>query len=158
MPSSSTVANPAAAGRWCRPCASARGSPIALAWAAYVAGEVRLETDPQRAIELLDDAIAASAEVGERMVAGVATVSALTLRSRLDPEGSDLTGYRDLLEHWRRVGAWTLQWTTLRNLVEVFAHRDEEVAAARLLGASEASATASPSYGAEATRLGRAAP
>lgn len=133
------------------------GSPLALAWAAYGAGEVRLETEPRRALALLDRAVGASREVGERMVAGVAALSALTLRSRLGELDADLSGYRDLIEHWRQVGAWTLQWTTLRNLVEVLARRGEEVAAARLLGASEVSPTASLTYGAEAQRLERTA-
>ena len=137
--------------------AAACGSPIAVAWAAYTAGEIRLETDPQRALELLDEAVIAANEVGERMVAGVAAVSSLTLRSRLGLLGSDLSGYGDLLEHWRHVGAWTPQWTTLRNLIEVLARRGEEVVAARLFGASEISTRASRSYGVEAQRLERTA-
>jgi hypothetical protein len=91
------------------------------------------------------------------MVAGVAALSALTLRSRRDEVGPGPGGYRDLIEHWRRVGAWTLQWTTLRNLIEMLAGRGEEVAAARLLRSSQSSPTASPTYGAEAARLAHAA-
>lgn len=137
--------------------ATASGSSLALAWAAYVAGEVRLEIEPERALELLDEASAASRHVGERMVAGVAAVSALSLRSRLGLVGADLTGYRDLIEHWRQLGAWTLQWTTLRNVIEELARQGEEAGAARLLGASQASESASRSYGAEASRLKRTA-
>lgn len=46
--------------------------PLALAWAAYGAGEVRLESELVLALELLDRAVRASGEVGERMVAGAA--------------------------------------------------------------------------------------
>jgi predicted ATPase/DNA-binding SARP family transcriptional activator/class 3 adenylate cyclase len=137
--------------------AEASGSPIALAWAAYSAGEVRLETDPEAAIGLLERALVASHAVGERMIIGVAGLSTVTLRARLGGRDHDLGAYRELIEHWRRVGAWTQQWTTLRNLVELLARRgEEERAAARLLGASEASGRAAPAYGAEAQRLERA--
>lgn len=137
--------------------AEACGSPIALAWAAYGAGEVRLETDPEAALGLLERALVASHAVGERMIIGVAGLSTVTLRARLGGRDHDLGAYRELIEHWRRVGAWTQQWTTLRNLVELLARRgEEERAAARLLGASQASGRAAPAYGAEAQRLERA--
>ena len=31
-----------------------------------------------------------------------------------------LAGYRDLIDHWKRIGAWTQQWTTLRNAADLF--------------------------------------
>lgn len=134
--------------------AEASGSPIATAWACYAGGEVRLDTDPDRALALLERAVAVSATTGERMVAGAAQLSALSLRCRLDQPGDqDLTAYHGLIEHWRQLGAWTPLWTTVRNLVELLVQRGDDRTAARLLGAAEASSTASPTYGAQARRL-----
>ncbi len=129
-------------------------SPIAVAWAAYAAGEVRLETEPDDALACLRRAVDASRSLGERMVWGVARLSEVTLGSRLR-RFDDVHAYGELIEHWQRMGAWTQQWTTLCNLVVLLVDRGEQRWAARLLGAARVSSTASPSYGAEGERLER---
>ena len=131
------------------------GSPVAVAWAAYAAGEVRLENEPDAALARLAQAIEASRVVGERMVLGVARLSEVTLRSRLGIH-VDVGAYGELVEHWQRVGAWTQQWTTLRNLIVLLVERGELRPAARLWGAAQSSPTASPIYGFEAQRLEQA--
>ena len=133
--------------------AEASGSPIAIAWAYCVAGEVRLESAPDEALSFLERAVASAASVGERMVFGAAQLSALSLRSRQQVDHRDVVAYRELIQHWRRLGAWTPLWTTIRNLVELLIRRGDDRPAARLLGAANASPTASPAYGAEARRL-----
>jgi hypothetical protein len=40
-----------------------------------------------------------------------------------------LAGYGELVDHWERTGAWTQQWTTLRNAADLFEHLgDHDVA------------------------------
>ena len=128
------------------------GSPAALSWAAYAAGEARLEVDPAAALPWLDVALTSAEEVDDRMILGVAGLSAITARARLGAP-DDFPGYRRLIEHWRHVGAWTQQWTTLRNLAEALCRHGEARAAARLVGAARTSPTAVPAYGAEAARM-----
>jgi hypothetical protein len=50
-----------------------------------------------------------------------------------------LRGYRTLIDYWQRTGAWTQQWTTLRNLADLFEQLgDPPLAAALRTAADEA--------------------
>jgi hypothetical protein len=64
-----------------------------------------------------------------------------------------LVALGEVIDEFRRAGTWPMQWTTLRNLIELFARFGADEAAAELLAASEASESATPSYGAQAERL-----
>ncbi len=130
----------------------ARGNPSALAFGLYIAGEVRLETDPDAAEPLLVEALELAHSSENRLVAGVAAVSLLSLTTRRDPVAA-LAGLPGLIDHWLRAGLWTQLWTTMRLGIEALAATGEEAAAARLLGAHEASDRAAPPYGADARRL-----
>lgn len=131
------------------------GSPTVRAWAAYAAGESRLEVHPQEAGRFLDEAMEVGREVGDRLVWGVAGLSALTVKARYGEPREALRAFPALIEHWRRTGTWTPQWTTLRNLIELLVRISEDRAAGRLYGAMLASETAGEPFGAEAERLGR---
>jgi hypothetical protein len=59
--------------------------------------------------------------------------------------------FRQTIAHWRRLGVYTQQLTTLRNLVELLVRVGSDEVAATLHGAVTAGAT--PSYGSQAERL-----
>ena len=48
------------------------------------------------------------------------------------------------------MGIWQHQWTTLRNLVQVFVRSGDWESAAVLLGAIDAGSTAAPAFGSDA--------
>jgi len=138
------------------PLVRAVGNPSLDAWSDYVSGEVRLDLAPLEALPYLRRSVAAARRIGNRTIAGVAGLSAVSCEGRVgDPEQA-LSQYGELIDHWHRQGAWNMQWMTLRTLVELLARLGRDADAARLYGAMTASATASPLAGADAVRIAEA--
>ena len=137
--------------------AVALGNPSQLAWAHYLQGEAALEADPDRAVALLEEAIALARPVGNAFVRGVALVSASSARGRSRDPGAAIGPFREIVDHWWQAGDWTHQWTTLRNLVDPLLRLGADEPAAVLLGATSAAASAPPVYGVGAERLAEAA-
>ena len=48
-----------------------------------------------------------------------------------------LRGCRELVDYWERTGAWTQQWTTLRNLADLLDRLDDHDAASLLRAAAD---------------------
>ena len=129
------------------------GSPTAIGWAFYAFAESLMDADPQRALDLFDEAAAAAGSTGATFIVGVSVLSATTLRGRVGEPSDALAGYRDLIDRWQWAGNWAQQWITLRNLVELLARLGRHEPAAVLFGAVEASPVPPPGAGAEADRL-----
>ncbi|HKE98795.1 MAG TPA: BTAD domain-containing putative transcriptional regulator [Actinomycetes bacterium] len=129
------------------------GNPSARGWVTYVLGETLARDDPDQAIALLEEAIALGRTLHNHYLAGVALVSAASLRGRHGDPHTALRLFRDVIRHWHRVGNWTQQWTTVRNLTELLARLGAHEAAAVLHGAVTTSSTAAPLFGADAERL-----
>lgn len=127
--------------------------PAAFGWSRYVTGEALLETDPDRAAVLLDEALAAARAIDERYLTGVAMVSATSVRARHGDPRRAASLFRDVIAQWHAAGNWTQQWTTIRNVVELLARTGSDRAAAVLLGALDHSGTAPPAFGAGAARM-----
>jgi predicted ATPase/DNA-binding SARP family transcriptional activator len=139
--------------------AQACGNDTARAWVRYAHGEALLDSDPDRAAELLEQAIDTAAAVDSRLARGVALVSLASLRGRGGEPRRALELFRQTVAHWRAIGDRTHQVTTLRNLVELLVRIGAGAPAAVLYGAVLYGAVvsgASPSFGAEAERLDRA--
>ncbi|MEO3785724.1 BTAD domain-containing putative transcriptional regulator [Actinocorallia sp. B10E7] len=121
------------------------GSPILRAYASYAMGEVRLWNDPETALAHLDEARALAREAGALLVEGLAIVSSVTLRSRLRPDPKTaLPAYREVVEHWRRIGNHAQQWVTLRNLIPLLVRAGRDEAACCLHGGLAASPVGLP--------------
>jgi len=134
--------------------ATAAGSDTMLAYALYSRGEALLDVDPTAARACLEGAIEAARRVEGRAAEGIAMVSLATLHMRTGQEPRAVEVFSEVIAHWRRLGDWTHQLTTLRNLVELLVRIDADEAAATLHGAV---AEAAPrSFGAEAERLAAA--
>jgi hypothetical protein len=127
--------------------------PTARAWAAFVAGEVRLDDAPEEAARLLQEAIDEADVAHNTFIAGVAGLSAVSVQARVGDPHEALRRYPALLDHFQRLGGWMQLWLTIRTLVETFARigRDEE--AAILYGALTTSRTATPVTGGDVARL-----
>jgi hypothetical protein len=133
--------------------ALARPCPTMLAWAHYVAGEVRLDTDAAQARPLLEQSLAEAAKVPNRFVLGVAGVSAIAAAARTGDPETALARYPDLIEHWSRTGAWNQQWLTIRTLIETLYRLGANEPAAVLHGALCASPSATALIGADLKRM-----
>ena len=128
-------------------------NPSLDAWSDYINGEVRLDRAPLEALPYLRRSVDAAQRIGNRTIAGLAGLSAVSIEARVGDPLQALAQYGDLIDHWDREGAWNMQWTTLRTLVELLARVGRDAEGALLYGAMTASATASPLAGADAARI-----
>ncbi len=127
------------------------GIEVVAAWCDFTTAELLAEREPERALELVDRVVEQADRAGWWFGAGVARLTASSLRARTaDPEDA-IPGFERLIRHWARVGDETHQWTTLRNLVDLFIRLEAYEPAARLLGA--VGAAPRPSFGVEEERL-----
>ncbi|MQA17218.1 MAG: AAA family ATPase [Pseudonocardiaceae bacterium] len=133
------------------------GSPTALGWAAYAAGERCAERSPERAVPLLEQALEHAEAADASFLAGVVRHTLLTTAARADDPAVALPRFGPLVDHWHRSGAWTQLWIALRSLIETLSRDGRHTPAARLLGAHDSSACAAPPFGADAERLRAAA-
>ncbi|MFW6090954.1 MAG: BTAD domain-containing putative transcriptional regulator [Actinomycetota bacterium] len=136
-----------------RATAEALDSPRQRGWSRYAHAEALGDDDPDEALRLLDEAMALAERVGDRLLQGVVRVATTTLAARHRSPREALDSFADVIQHWRRAGVWTHQWTTLRNLVWVLAHLHADEHAALLYGAQRAAGNAARTYGADAERL-----
>jgi predicted ATPase/DNA-binding SARP family transcriptional activator len=137
-----------------RAAADASGNDAMRAWAQYCQGEARLQRDPARATQHLEGAIEAARRAEAAVPHGVAMVSLASLCGRTGEEDRAIRLFSEVIVHWRRLGDWTHQLTTLRNLVELLVHVDANEPAA-VLHAAVVDASP-PTFGEEADRLATA--
>jgi hypothetical protein len=132
--------------------ADASGNPSARAEARYGLGEALADTDPPRALALLDEAAVLAGGVQDRLFEAAAESAAVAIRSRHGDPAAALTSFRAVLALWRRAGNDTLQAAALRNLVVLLARVGADETAALV----DAAVPASLLYAAERDRLDRA--
>lgn len=137
--------------------AAARAAgPAVQAFAHYARGECRVEHAPADARTFAGEAAELASVCGARFVEGVARLTAASVRGREDDPREALPAFAELLEHWRRSGNWTQQWTTLRNLVELLVRAGDDEPAITIAAAAAADDRAAPTFGAESDRLAEA--
>jgi len=139
----------AAAGRL----ADRRGQPRR---AVDLAGECLLDHDPDRALDLLAESREVAGSSGNEFIAGVSAVSIASVLGRHGDLKRALRSFRDVVDRWRRTGNWMQQWTTLRNLGDLFVRLGEDELAALFHGATVRDEDVASVYGPEAARLERA--
>ena len=129
-------------------------NPTVRAWAAYVRGEISMDTDPPLARQQLWSAVEAAREADSRLPEGVALVSLASVCARTGETREALERFREAVRLWRRLGDHTHQLTTVRNLVDLLVRVGADEDAALLHGA--VASASPPSFGDEADRLERA--
>ncbi|MGI9028755.1 MAG: ATP-binding protein [Ilumatobacteraceae bacterium] len=112
-------------GEACTPCA-------AYVW--YCAGEADLTIDVERAQARLARAIELAELTGASFVTGAAGTSKASIESRLGDPIVAADDYRRLIDHWRRAGMWSTQWTMLRSIAGLLARLGLDHDAAVLTG------------------------
>ena len=132
------------------------GNPSQRAWTRYGHAEACGDADPETALQLLEEVIELAEPVRSHFLIGVARVAITSLLARHRSARDALSSFPDLIGHWRRLGDWTHQWTTLRNLVPLLVRLGADEPAALLSGALRAADTGGPAYGDDAVRLAEA--
>jgi predicted ATPase len=127
-------------------------APTDEGWLRYAEGEIAIDTDTERALRSLEQAIALADCVGNRYLGGVARVSATSLRARHGDPADALDAFADVIRWWLDHGDRTHLVTTLRNVLDLLVRLGADVAAAELCGAVGHDRP-SPSFGGERTRL-----
>jgi predicted ATPase len=115
-------------------------SPSMLGFSHYIAAEIdKMAGAWDSAEQHYHHAIALTGTVGATRVQGVASVGLVALQAASGQVQQALAGYRELVDHWERTGAWTQQWTTLRNAADLFDQLgDHDVASFLRVAADEA--------------------
>jgi hypothetical protein len=133
------------------------GAPSFRAWAHYLSGERRADSEPAAAIQQLSRAVEIADAVDDRFLAGVARHTLLTTANRHQDSSTDLSSFGPLIDHWHTFGTWTQLWLALRSLIETLSRLGRHRDVALLLGANASSTTAPRAFGADAERLALAA-
>ena len=89
-------------------------------------------------------------------VAGVAGASKASIDARLGDPLVAAEDYRRLINHWRRAGMWSTQWTMLRSIAGLLARLGRPREAAVLVGAVRATPAGHRIFGAGRGHAGRA--
>ena len=114
------------------------GNPSMLALAWYDQAEALSSIDAARAIEPYQRSIQLAESAGSTFVEGIALVGLASLLGGSQEPGVALPLFRSIITRWRRMGIWHHQWTTLRNLVQLFIRIGSSEPAAVLIGAINA--------------------
>ena len=131
-------------------------NPTTQALALFAEGESLLDHDPDRAVALLQEAGTVAASSGNEFIAGVVAVSVASLLGRHGDSETALRSFGSIIDRWQRTGNWMQQWTTLRNLADLFVRLGDDEPAAILYGAAAGAQNVASVYGPEAERLERA--
>jgi predicted ATPase/class 3 adenylate cyclase len=100
---------------------SSTTSPSMRAYNHYITAEIdNLAGDWASAVDHYQECIALSGTADTAIIHGVASVGLVAVQAASGQVREALAGYRDLIDHWQRIGAWTQQWTTLRNAADLF--------------------------------------
>jgi len=129
----------------------ARSAYAAYAW--YCAGEADLAVDVERARARFDRALELAGSSHAAFVAGVAGASRASLDARVGDPLAAAADYRRLINHWRRAGMWSAQWTMLRSVAGLLARLGRSREAATLAAAVRATRSGHRIFGADEAAL-----
>jgi predicted ATPase/DNA-binding SARP family transcriptional activator len=102
----------------------------------FTAGEIDSSLRPPVALAEYRQAVELAVQSGASFLEGVARVGLVSLQAASGDHRAALAGYAALIEHWRRTGMWTQQWTTLRNLAALLGALDDPATALLLIEAA----------------------
>jgi predicted ATPase/class 3 adenylate cyclase len=121
------------------------GNPSILGWSRYILGEIEADTDPARAMELLEESVEYAVSVDNEFLAGIALVALGSTAGRNDEIPTALDAmYRAIRWLWYGAGNRPQLWTAIRNLVEILHTLGHDEEALTLHAAVEADAAQAP--------------
>ena len=119
----------------------------------YCAGEAYTPIDEARAREQYEVAVELAELSHARFVFGVALASKASIDARSGDPLTAAADYRRLLDHWRRAGMWSSQWTLLRSVAVLLDRLGRHRDAAILEGAVRATTVGHRLFGADEVAL-----
>jgi hypothetical protein len=120
-------------------------APSVRAYNHYVAAEIdNLAGEWPSALRHYQESIEIAETVGSAFVYGIASVGLVAVQAASGQVLEALAGYRVLIDHWQRIGAWTQQWTTLRNAADLFDMVGDDDVASFLRTAADEAPEATP--------------
>jgi predicted ATPase len=119
----------------------------------YCAGEAVLASDVERARARLGRAVELAELTNASCVVGLAGGSKASIDARLGDPTVAAADYRRLIDHWRRAGMWSTQWTMLRSIAVLLARLGRHRDAAVLEGAVRATQAGHRIFGADEVAL-----
>jgi len=134
--------------------AESTANPTARSMADYAMGLVLKKSQPDRALELFDEAAALAAEVHNFWWHGIALMEAASTRAVHGDPNIAATDFIAVLEHWDRVGDWSQQWLNLRYVTRLLVRLGADDDAAVLHRALVAAGKPSPLSETQLVRLG----
>ena len=108
-----------AAAHECVAVADSTGNPTARSMARYALGLVLKKSEPDRALELFDDAVALATAVRNFWWRGIALMEAAATRAVHREPAAAARALLEVIDHWDRVGDSTQQWLNLRYIVRL---------------------------------------
>ena len=112
--------------------------PGALAMHHYAAGEIdNLAGAWTPAAWHYREASRVSEACGASFVQALAAVGLVSVQAASGDIDAALRGYAELIDYWERTGAWTQQWTTLRNLADLLDQLEDHDCASLLRRAAD---------------------
>jgi hypothetical protein len=125
--------------------------PTAYVW--YCAGEADLAVDVERARCRYAEAVRLAELTNAFFVTGLASASKASIDARVGDPAAAAEDYRRVIDHWRRAGMWSTQWTMLRSIAGLLSRLGRHRDAAILEGAVRATASGHRIFGADAVAL-----
>ncbi|WP_440073258.1 BTAD domain-containing putative transcriptional regulator [Streptosporangium sp. OZ121] len=122
-------------------------------WGAYLLGETLLDREPERAAGLLERAHEQAIACQDCVLMGAALSSLASIRLRYGDPLEAVPLYREVIEHWHRIGNWVQQWTSVRGAIFLLAELGDLRSAMTLLTAMRRQEGAGPAFGQDAQRV-----
>ncbi|KUI42720.1 transcriptional regulator [Mycobacterium sp. IS-1590] len=97
------------------------GNATARSMGRYALGLVLKKSEPDRALQLFDEAAALADSVANLWWYGIALMEVASTRAVHGEPADAATAFVDVLDHWDRVGDWSQQWLNLRYVARFFA-------------------------------------
>jgi len=102
--------------------AEASGIPTVLAWSLYLLGELTSASDPERALEYLEESVEYGVSIDNQFVVGISLIALASTAGRHDEVDVALDAMYRCVKLWHGAGNRPQFWTAIRNLVEIL-HR-----------------------------------
>jgi predicted ATPase/class 3 adenylate cyclase len=101
-------------------------SPSMRAFNHYITAEIdNVAGNWTSALNHYRECIALTGAADVVIIQGIASVGLVAVQAASGLVQEALAGYRELIDHWQRIGSWTQQWTTLRNAADLFDKLDD---------------------------------
>ncbi|TCJ35314.1 BTAD domain-containing putative transcriptional regulator [Parafrankia sp. BMG5.11] len=129
------------------------GGPIIWSFVEYVQAEIHIHDDPVTARRHAERALAAARAGGVTFAVGISLVTLASSAVRTGDLATATAHYPEVIRLWLRTGSWPQQWTTLRNVADLFGRLGRDAEALLLSTAADADPDSSAVVGADAERV-----